>query len=205
MNRAFSGNRVAGVILAAGSSRRFGGIKQLLPWRDKNLVNTVIQTARLSGLDPLVVVLGSDADLIRATIDDDCVGVVINRDWEMGQSTSLKAGLRAIGSPVRGALFLLADQPQMSVNLVTSIVEEGLRTNKVIVPVVDDRRGNPVYFPEACFDRFDQLEGDIGGRQIISTCPHTTLQWLDEWMSEDIDTPEDYQRLRAQFGVDQNQ
>ncbi len=176
-----------------------------MPWRDKNLVNTVIQTARLSGLDPLVVVLGSDADLIRATIDDDCVGVVINRDWEMGQSTSLKAGLRAIGSPVRGALFLLADQPQMSVNLVTSIVEEGLRTNKVIVPVVDDRRGNPVYFPEACFDRFDQLEGDIGGRQIISTCPHTTLQWLDEWMSEDIDTPEDYQRLRAQFGVDQKQ
>lgn len=201
MSSSFGGQNVAGIILAAGRSSRFGEIKQLLPWREKNLLNTVIETAKLSGLNPLIVVLGADADLVRATIAEDSVKVVINRDWGMGQSTSLKAGLRAIRTQVQGAIFLLADQPQMSVNLVSCVVEEGLRTNKVIVPVIDDRRGNPVYFPEACFDQFDQLEGDVGGRQIISACPHTTLPWLDEWMSLDIDTPEDYQRLCAHFGI----
>ena len=201
MSSSFGGQNVAGIILAAGRSSRFGEIKQLLPWREKNLLNTVIETAKLSGLNPLIVVLGADADLVRATIAEDSVKVVINRDWGMGQSTSLKAGLRAIRTQVQGAIFLLADQPQMSVNLVSCVVEEGLRTNKVIVPVIDDQRGNPVYFPEACFNQLDQLEGDVGGRQIISACPHSTLPWLDEWMSEDIDTPEDYQRLCAHFGI----
>ncbi|MDD2521496.1 MAG: nucleotidyltransferase family protein [Anaerolineaceae bacterium] len=193
--------KVVGIVLAAGGASRFGEIKQLLPWREKNLVNTVVETAQIAGLDPIIVVLGASAEQIRATVPYSSAQVVINPDWEQGQSTSLKTGVKAISGNVDGALFLLCDQPQISVNLVSSVVEEGLRTGKVVVPVIDDRRANPVYFPAVCFPLFETLEGDAGGRQIVSACPHTTLIWMDDWMARDIDTPGDYLDLREHFGL----
>lgn len=193
--------KVAGVILAAGGSSRFGEIKQLLPWKNKNIINTVVETAALAGLDPILVVLGANAGLIQASLDNETVQVVNNTDWDKGQSTSLKAGVTAIRHTVDGVLFLLCDQPHLTVNLVNAVVEEGLRSGKVVTPIIDDRRANPVYFPASCFPLFDSLEGDAGGRQIISACPHTTLPWLDDWMARDIDTPEDYRALRDHFGL----
>ena len=193
--------KVAGVILAAGGSSRFGEIKQLLPWKNKNIINTVVETAALAGLDPILVVLGANAGLIQASLDNETIQVVTNPDWDKGQSTSLKAGVTAIRQTVDGVLFLLCDQPHLTVNLVNAVVEEGLRSGKVVTPIIDDRRANPVYFPASCFPLFDSLEGDAGGRQIISACPHTTLPWLDDWMARDIDTPEDYRALRDHFGL----
>lgn len=193
--------KVAGVILAAGGSSRFGEIKQLLPWKNKNIINTVVETAALAGLDPILVVLGANAGLIQASLDNGTVQVVTNPDWDKGQSTSLKAGVTAIRHIVDGVLFLLCDQPHLTVNLVDAVVEEGLRSGKVVTPIIDDRRANPVYFPASCFPLFDTLEGDAGGRQIIPACPHTTLPWLDDWMARDIDTPEDYRVLREHFGL----
>ncbi len=193
--------KVAGVILAAGGSSRFGEIKQLLPWKNKNIINTVVETAALAGLDPILVVLGANAGLIQASLDNETVQVVNNTDWDKGQSTSLKAGVTAIRQTVDGVLFLLCDQPHLTVNLVNAVVEEGLRSGKVVTPIIDDRRANPVYFPASCFPLFDSLEGDAGGRQIIPACPHTTLPWLDDWMARDIDTPEDYRALRDHFGL----
>lgn len=193
--------KVAGVILAAGGSSRFGEIKQLLPWKNKNIINTVVETAALADLDPILVVLGANAGLIQASLDNETIQVVTNPDWDKGQSTSLKAGVTAIRQTVDGVLFLLCDQPHLTVNLVNAVVEEGLRSGKVVTPIIDDRRANPVYFPASCFPLFDTLEGDAGGRQIISACPHTTLPWLDDWMARDIDTPEDYRALRDHFGL----
>ena len=193
--------KVAGVILAAGGSSRFGEIKQLLPWKNKNIINTVVETAALAGLDPILVVLGANAGLIQASLDNETVQVVTNPDWDKGQSTSLKAGVAAIRQTVDGVLFLLCDQPHLTVNLVDAVVEEGLRSGKVVTPIIDDRRANPVYFPASCFPLFDTLEGDAGGRQIIPACPHTTLPWLDDWMARDIDTSEDYRALRDHFGL----
>lgn len=193
--------KVAGIILAAGGSSRFGGVKQLLPWGEANLINTVIGTAQASGLEPVVVVLGANSEKIQETIDVPDIQIVINSDWDKGQSTSLKAGVNGINADVEGAVFLLCDQPQISVSLVSSVVEEGLRTDKVVIPIIDDRRANPVFFPKSCFDLFEKLEGDAGGRQIVSSCPHTTLQWADDWMAKDIDKPEDYQILRDHFGA----
>lgn len=193
--------KVAGVILAAGGSSRFGEIKQLLPWKNKNIINTVVETAALAGLDPILVVLGANAGLIQASLDNETIQVVTNPDWDKGQSTSLKAGVTAIRHTVDGVLFLLCDQPHLTVNLVNAVVEEGLRSGKVVTPIINDRRANPVYFPASCFPLFETLEGDAGGRQIIPACPHTTLPWLDDWMARDIDTPEDYRVLREHFGL----
>lgn len=193
--------KVAGIVLAAGSSTRFGKVKQLLPWHDKNLVNTVIEKAHLAGLSPVILVLGANAQLIQDSVLDQETRIVINPDWEIGQSSSVKKGLASIQEKVEGALFLLCDQPHLSVHFIANVAEFGLRTNKVTVPYVNDRRANPVYFPAECFPLFQKLKGNEGGRKIIGECPHTLLPWLDEWMARDIDTEADYIELCDHYSI----
>ncbi|MGI6259512.1 MAG: nucleotidyltransferase family protein [Anaerolineaceae bacterium] len=196
------GNRekVAGVILAAGGSSRFGSLKQTLPWGDQNFVNAVLKTARLAGLDPLLIVLGNRAEEVRDTITDEDVEILINPDWEAGQSSSLKLAVKHLDTDLTGAIFLMCDQPHLTVHFLASIVEKGKKSAKVVVPYINDRRTSPVFFPASCFDNFNKLTGDEGGMQIMSECPVVLFPWLDEMMAMDIDTLEDYRRVSEYFG-----
>lgn len=196
------GNRetVAGVILAAGGSSRFGSLKQTLPWGDQNFVNAVLKTARLAGLDPLLIVLGNRAEEVRDTITDEDVEILINPDWEAGQSSSLKLAVKHLDTDLTGAIFLMCDQPHLTVHFLASIVEKGKKSAKVVVPYINDRRTSPVFFPASCFDNFNKLTGDEGGRQIMSEYSVVLLPWLDEMMAMDIDTLEDYRRVSEYFG-----
>ena len=193
---------IAGVILAAGQSSRFGQPKQLLPWGKQNVLNTCISTAKLTKLSPLVVVLGAYYEEILPKMDQEGVEVVINHYWAEGQSTSVKAGVSALPENVRGAIFLLADQPQIPVQLIVSIMETAWKRNTVVLPVIMGKRANPVYFPKQNFPELLNLEGDQGGRAVLNQFPTTLLEWLDEDMAGDMDTPEDYERLRKRFGLD---
>lgn len=193
--------KVAGIILAAGQSSRFGGIKQLLPWKKANLVNTAIYTARTAGLDPIVVVLGANAAVIRATIQDEDVTTVENTYWAEGQSGSIRVGLEHIRQPVSGALILLADQPQVSVSLVVTLVEQARLGRDIVAPVINDQRANPVYFSAKTFDRLKAVSGDQGGRSLFSEYRADLVPFLDDWMAKDIDTPQDYSDLRSHYGL----
>ncbi|MFZ3150368.1 MAG: nucleotidyltransferase family protein [Anaerolineaceae bacterium] len=195
-------DRIAGVILAAGGSSRLGVPKQLLPWGKKNLINTCINTARISGLDPLVVVLGAHREAILPVLDQHGVYVVENTQWEEGQSSSIHAGIRALPSDIRGALLLLADQPQISVNLITAIIEAAKQKDSIVAPVISGRRANPVYFPARTFDALMQIKGDQGGRAVMLQYQLALLDWQEEDMAEDIDTLQDYERMLRKFGLD---
>ena len=192
---------IAGVILAAGQSSRFGQPKQLLPWGKRNMLNTCIATAKNAMLSPIVVVLGAHYEEILPEMDQEGVEVVINHQWAEGQSTSVKAGVSALPEEVYGAVFLLADQPQISVQLIVSIMETAWKRNNVVLPVIMGKRANPVYFPKQAFPALLKLEGDQGGRVVLNQFPNILLEWLDEDMAGDIDTPEDYTRLRERFGL----
>ena len=115
----------AGIVLAAGQATRFGRAKQALhgtaqPWRP-----TAARTALAAGLNPVIVVLGYQAEMIEKSRADLPVQPVFNADFEAGQSTSLRKGLDALPSRHRAqALFLLADQP-----LITTRYPEGDRPN----------------------------------------------------------------------------
>ncbi|MGV8050490.1 MAG: NTP transferase domain-containing protein [Anaerolineaceae bacterium] len=195
-------DRIAGVILAAGGSSRLGMPKQLLPWGKKNIINTCIDTARIAGLTPLVVVLGAQREEILPVLDQHGVCIVENTQWEEGQSSSIHAGLRALPRDIKGALLLLADQPQISVDLLTAIIETAMQKDSIVAPVISGRRANPVYFPARTFDALMQIKGDQGGRAIMSQYQLTLLNWQDDDMAEDIDTQVDYERMLRKFGLD---
>ena len=190
---------IAGLILAAGESSRFGAPKQLQAWGRGNCLEACIRTAEIAGLNPIVVVLGDRFEEIQARTRFGRALTARNLEWEKGQSTSLRAGIAALPEVCFGAVFMLADQPQISVSLLSAVMELAWQKEAVILPVIGDRRANPVFFPKRAFSRLMELEGDQGGRAIFGEFPVAQLPWLDEEMALDIDTREDYDRLTRIF------
>ena len=193
-------NQVAGIVLAAGGSSRFGSPKQLLPWRGKTVLNSVVSTAFDTGLAPVIVVLGANADQIEPSLPKECV-VVRNDAWPEGQSSSIRIGLAQLSEEIDGVLILLGDQPQVNPHFCSSIVQKGLECGKITIPYVNDRRANPVFFPKHTLKRLGQVTGDQGGRAIFSEFQVEYLPWLDDCMALDIDTPEDYEKLKACYSL----
>ncbi|MEW6028351.1 MAG: selenium cofactor biosynthesis protein YqeC [Chloroflexota bacterium] len=198
---------IAGIILAAGASERFGQPKQLLDWRGQPFVRAVAQTALDAGLAPVIVVTGAYADGVEAALRDLPVTIVRNEGWQEGQASSIRAGIRALTpSPLSqrergwgegGALFLLADQPHIPVNVIQALVEHHTRELYPIVAplVMMEQRANPVLFDRVTFSDLLTLTGDIGGRALFSKYPVEYLPWHDDRLLLDVDKPEDYQRL----------
>jgi molybdenum cofactor cytidylyltransferase len=188
--------QVAGIVLAAGNSSRFGSPKQLLPWRKTTVLNSVVRTAIEIGLAPVVVVLGANAEQIEPGLPERCI-VVTNTSWSEGQSSSIRIGLAQVPEDIDGVLMLLGDQPQVNPHFCESIIQRGLESGKITIPYVNDRRANPVFFPKNTLERLGQVAGDQGGRAIFSEFRVELLPWLDDCMAMDIDTPEDYEKLKA--------
>ena len=213
---------VVGIILAGGRSSRYGQPKPLLDWHGKPFVRVVAETALAAGLSPVVIVTGAKAEKVEPSVNDLPVIIVRNGDWQNGQSTSIRAGLASLSPPhpdsghlplppscktgkrkdseamgkVGAAIFLLADQPQITSTVVRALIEEHARTLTPIVgPLIGGQRSNPVLFDQVTFPDLIALSGDAGGRAIFSQYPVNYLTWYDESQLSDVDTPEEYQKL----------
>lgn len=212
--------RVGAVVLAAGEARRFGSLKQVLPWHGAPLVaHVTAQALACPDIARVAVTVGAEAERVTAALE---AGLKRGRprvtapepqivpvpDWAAGQSRSVQAGLDALapsagrrrggedgGAGVDAVLFLLADQPGVSPELLSALIQ---RHRETLAPVVAPRhagqRGNPVLFDRATFPEFALLRGDVGARPIIQA--HAgEIAWVD-WPTpeilQDLDTPDAY-------------
>ena len=196
---------IAGIILAAGGSSRFGQPKQLLDWKGQPFVRAVTKTALEAGLSPILVVTGANAEQVGLAVEDLNVTIVRNNEWEHGQGSSIKAGVNALTpnpppllgeGKVGGAIFLLTDQPQVTTSILRALIEKHAEDlYPVVAPMVIDQRANPVLFDRLTFPDLIRLEGDVGGRAIFHKYRVEYLPWHDDRLLLDVDTPEMYQRL----------
>lgn len=190
---------VAGITLAAGMSTRMGTAKQLLIFQHKPLLANVIANARAAAcLSPLIVVLGHQAPMIQEKIDFGATRVVIAKEYQLGQSASLKAGLSVVPECCDGALFLLGDQPFVTSEIIRVIVA-GFKqsTADIIIPTYDGKRGNPVLIARSLFPQLFSIIGDVGARPLFSAYPERVIEIEvgNENACLDIDTWEAYQSL----------
>jgi len=189
---------VAGIILAAGESTRFGQPKQLLDWKGKPFARRVAETALDAGLSPVVVVTGANAEAVESAVKDLDVKIVRNKNWQSGQASSIVSGVKALPQNIGGGLFLLADQPQIGAEVLRALVETHAQSlPAILAPLVrGERRANPVLFDRVAFPDLLALTGDTGGRVLFGKYRVEYIPWLDEVLLFDVDTPEDYERLK---------
>ncbi len=189
--------RVAGIVLAAGGSQRFGQTKQLLDWHGQPFVCAVARTALAARLWPVVVVTGSSAPEVERSLVDLPVQTVKNEQWQSGQASSLQSGLRSLPGNTGAAIFLLADQPQISHDVIEALVEtHATGLQPIVAPLVMmEQRANPVLFDRVTFQDLLRLQGDVGGRAIFSEYPVKYMPWHDDRLLLDVDTEQDYRRL----------
>jgi molybdenum cofactor cytidylyltransferase len=191
--------RVLGVVLAAGRATRMRGSKVVRPVGGRPMVERVVDAALDSRLAGTVVVVGHEADEVRAIVGGRPVRVVHNASFAKGLSTSVHAALRDIGPDFDAALFLLADQPFVTVALIDRLLESFAATGKLIVrPEVDGDPGNPVLFSARLFPELLRETGDRGGRDVVRRhLDEVCLVAVDDPLAcLDIDSLEEYERVK---------
>jgi molybdenum cofactor cytidylyltransferase len=192
-------SNVGAILLAAGTSSRLGTPKQLLAFGEVPLVRHVAMQALASRLSRLFVVVGNQAGEVRAALRGLDLEVVENPLYQRGQSTSLRHGLLAFPSSLSAALILLVDQPFVDSTLIDRLIALYEETDAPIVaPQHAGRRGNPVLFDQSLRPELLTVVGDTGAREIIQRHRDrvVTLELPDDRAFTDIDTWEDYQRIR---------
>lgn len=192
--------KVIGVVLAAGRSTRMGRAKQLLAYRDRPLLQHVLDSAAGAvQLDRVILLLGHRAREIRESLDLRGVDVVFVSDYRQGQSASLRRGVQeAQQLGASAVLFLLGDQPLISAEVMDSLAaayrEHG---NSVVLPVCEGKRGNPVLMDRALFPQLLEICGDVGGRAILSRYEGAIreVEVCCPGIHADVDHWQDYERL----------
>lgn len=196
-------SHIAGVVLAAGGSKRLGQPKQLLDWQGEAFISKVVKTGLESGLVPLVVVTGADWELVEAPIHGLPITITHNPEWEAGQAGSMQAGLDALPDTCEAVMFLLSDQPQVSPLLIRQLIERFYQHRRpVTAPLIKDQRGNPILFSKEAFDTLRQVRGDQGGRVVIQQFDVDWLPWGDDRALLDVDTEGAYERLKEAYFQD---
>jgi molybdenum cofactor cytidylyltransferase len=158
---------VGGLILAAGEGRRFGATKQLAELRGRPLLEYAVESMlSVPAVWPVVVVLGHDADAVRAGTDLGDAHTVVCARWNEGQAASLRCGIDALG-PVDAAVVGLGDQPFITPQVIAMVLDFDDRYHDAARATYGGVAGHPVVLTRRLLDRADELEGDVGFRWLL--------------------------------------
>lgn len=197
---------VAGILLVAGSSKRMGFPKPLLPFGDQTLLALLLERILKSDLDQVIVVLGPKAEEIKKEIqkvnDSSRLMIVYNPDFKKGLSSSISSGLARIGPHISGVMFLLGDQPLLTTAVINNLIRVFKKSSApIVVPFYGEAQGNPALFRTSLVPELLKITGDTGGRGLIKKywnrvkkvpIRHQRIGW-------DMDTWEDYQMALKSF------
>jgi molybdenum cofactor cytidylyltransferase len=189
---------ISGVVLAAGTSSRLGRPKQLLELDGRPLLQHVLDAAAASGLDEVIVVLGHDSERVASALTlPSGARVVVNRDYEAGQSTSLRAGLDSVDPRAEAAAILLGDQPRLSPPAIGKVLDAFRTSEATIVRALwQGTPGHPVVLARSEWDFIKKLEGDRGARDFVAASARVEVVEMGEPPVDDVDTWEQYEKLR---------
>jgi molybdenum cofactor cytidylyltransferase len=159
---------LAAVILSGGASRRMGAPKALLPYRGGTFLEHLLSVTDHPQIGWRRVVLGADAQTIAEGVELPVEEVVINKNWEAGQLSSIQSGLRSLPAGTDGMLLCLIDHPLISRELVGELMERFYLSGKAIVlPIYKGRRGHPVIFASRLYGELLSAPLETGARAVV--------------------------------------
>lgn len=199
-------HEIVGVVLAAGSSERMGGVpKQLLRFGTRTMAGMVVANAEASLLDRVVVVTGAAADAVAGSLGVRRATIVHNPDHAAGNVTSLLRAVDAAGAP-DAILLLLADMPAVDTEIIDAFVALWRATQPwgAVAVYADGVPNHPFLLSSAAVTAMPQQDGSkVLWRLLVADAPHDVERLaFDRPAPVDVDTPEDYVEALAQLGYD---
>ena len=185
------------MILAAGESKRMGKPKLLLPFGEKTIIETIVETVVSSKVEKTLVILGSDRKKMEERIKNYPVKIVYNRDFRSGMLSSVQCGFRALPEDIRAVLVVLGDQPKISTIVINKLIDAYKSSGKgIVLPVYKKERGHPVLIDVKYGEEVENLNPEIGLRGTVYNHPEDILEVEVETPSifQDIDYESDYKR-----------
>ncbi len=182
--------KIGCIVLAAGSSIRFGSPKQLAEFNGKSLIQSAIEQANASLSDYVFLVLGKNSGEILERLSLGRAQVLFNKDFEQGISTSIRCGISNLPDDCDGVIIMVADQPYLTSKHLNMLIEESARSPGKIVALSSggDPR-NPVLMPRKMTHLLEDLQGDEGARSLVRKNPQTILIDIpDTRVFFDVDT-----------------
>lgn len=192
--------RTGAVVLAAGQSRRMGKPKLLLPWRGgRTVIEQVVQTLLDAGIQTIVVVVGSQRDLVEKALRNYPIKAIFNdRFAETEMITSLQLGLQQFDQEVDATLIVLGDQPTIQVDAVRDVVDSYLSgVRDLVVPSYQMRRGHPWLVSRSFWPEILSMPAMSSMREFLNQHADKIFYVLVDSpvVIQDMDTPDDYRRL----------
>ena len=191
--------KVAGLLLAAGSSTRMGKPKQLLPVNGGTLLGHVLNETLKSNLDKIILTLGHHADKIKEVLGQNLqhpkLKVIENKQYKEGISSSIIAGLSEVEESHDHVMILLADIPHINADLINHLLIRYLESRLPLGAIkIKAKRSHPVIFNRRMYHELHKLRGDVGARNLfIKYSDRVCLVEPDTFYEDsDIDTPKDY-------------
>ncbi len=188
------------IVLAAGKSTRMRGRNKLLvKVEDKPIIRRVVEAALKSKVDEVVVVLGWEADDVKETLGGLPCRLVLNEDYEKGQSSSVKAGLREVGEATQAILVLPGDVVMIDPRSINLVIDEYARSKtSIIIAAHKGMSGHPILLDKQLFGEIEKInELTFGLKDVVSK--HRDNVRLVEAGStnvlQDVDAPEDLKKL----------
>ena len=185
------------IILAGGRAKRMGTTKQLLPWGNRTILQHVVDTASAVNPAEIIVVLGHNAAEISSVLKDEPVKIAINKEFSRGMSSSLKTALNYISPESDTYIFMLGDQPLVTVDMLRLLLQHHSASKLgITVPVYRDEKGRPVIMDSKYREELMTLQGEIGAKQVIDAHPDDVQEIPvdSEEVIIDIDTQEEYKK-----------
>ncbi|MEQ8279176.1 MAG: molybdopterin-binding/glycosyltransferase family 2 protein [Deltaproteobacteria bacterium] len=187
--------QIGAVVLAAGQSRRMGAQNKLLAEvGGQPMVRRAVTTLVAANVAPIVVVVGHEADRVRAALSELDVDFADNPSFADGLSTSIRTGAAALEGRVDGALFMLSDMPWVTDAHLRSLIEafDPEAGHTICVPTHAGRRGNPILWAARHFHDMQRLTGDVGARPLLAehAAQIAEVEVDDRGVHFDVDTPQ---------------
>ena len=191
---------VAGLVLAAGGSRRLGRPKQLLPFAGATLLDHTVATARACEFDQLIVAIGGESEKIRSRVNLAGADVVVNHGFGAGCSSSIAVAMGALDPAVTVLVLMLGDQPGV-VPATVRVLLAARGDAPIAVCRYADGRGHPFAFAHEVFDDPRGLHGDKAVWRMLDERPGDVEEVpMAGRVPPDVDTWADYEAVVAASG-----
>jgi molybdenum cofactor cytidylyltransferase len=188
-------NDICAIVLAAGESKRMKVPKMLLPYRDKTIIEKVIEKVISSGIEKVIVVLGSGKDDILKVTESMPVTNCYNDNYKQGMLSSVKCGFRKLDEKCKAALIFLGDQPGIDPDVIKTLIEAYSKSGKgIVIPVFNKKRGHPLIIDSKYRDEIAGIDESGTLRDMVHKFKDDVQEVKVKTLTilKDIDTQEDY-------------